>query len=107
MLPCGEHITIYKMKLHGKNKTDAFKAKYVDARSNVEAWEAEVEAAVWRTPHEMKQRYPSADPVGKMNTIFNIKGNKYRLWALINYEKQMILVKEVGTHVEYEKWKVK
>ena len=87
--------------------TDAFKARHPDARSKIESWEAEVETATWSNPHQMKERYPTADPVGKLNTIFNINGNKYRIWAQINYEHQMVLVKEVGTHEEYKKWKVK
>ena len=54
----------------------------------------------------MKQQYPTADPVGGKNTIFNICGNKYRLWVLIEYENQIIFIKRIGTHSEYEKWKI-
>ncbi|MBS9392988.1 MAG: type II toxin-antitoxin system HigB family toxin [Dolichospermum sp. LBC05a] len=36
-----------------------------------------------------------------------IKGNKYRLIASINYENQVIYIKYVLTHAEYDKdyWK--
>lgn len=95
------------MILLGKSKIDAFKAKYADACCKIESWEAEIEAASWSTPHQMKERYPTADPIGNLNTIFNIKGNKYRIWVQISYEHQIALVKEVGTHEEYKKWKIK
>ena len=95
------------MQLLGKQKTNTFKAKHTNARSNIESWEAEVERACWENPHQMKERYPTADPIGNLNTIFNINGNKYRIWAQINYEHQIALIKEVGTHEEYLKWKIK
>lgn len=95
------------MKLLGKDRTHAFKLKHADARANVEAWEAEVEGAAWQSPHEMKMQYPTADPLGGLDTIFNINGNKYRIWAQINYQHQIAVVKDIGTHQEYMKWKIK
>ncbi|MGH9845610.1 MAG: type II toxin-antitoxin system HigB family toxin, partial [Blastocatellia bacterium] len=40
-------------------------------------------------------------------TVFNIGGNKYRLVVSIDYRKQVIYVKHVLTHSEYDKenWK--
>lgn len=40
-------------------------------------------------------------------TVFNIKGNRYRLIVSIDYKKQLIYVKYILTHTEYdkEKWK--
>lgn len=95
------------MRLLGKKKTDAFKALHHDSRAKIESWEVEVEAATWSTPHQMKERYPTADPIGKSNTVFNINGNRYRIWAQISYEHQIVLIKEVGTHDEYKKWRIK
>lgn len=94
------------MKLLGKKPLHGFKKKHADAKKKIEVWESEIENASWRTPHEMKQKYPTADPVGGKGAIFNICGNKYRLWVLIDYENQIVLIKEVGTHAEYEKWKI-
>jgi len=39
--------------------------------------------------------------------IDDIKGNKYRLILSINYEKQIIYIKYILTHAEYDKetWK--
>jgi len=53
-----------------------------------------------------RQVYPLADLVGK-STVFNIRGNHYRLIAEINYQYQQILIREILTHEEYDKdkWK--
>lgn len=55
---------------------------------------------------EVQTIYPKAEAVGEF-IVFNIKGNKYRLIASINYEKQVIYIKYVLTHAEYDKdsWK--
>jgi mRNA interferase HigB len=48
----------------------------------------------------------SAD-IYKEGTIFDIGGNKYRLIAGVDYEAQVVRVKQVMTHAEYDrdKWK--
>ena len=55
---------------------------------------------------EVQAVYPKAEAVGNF-TVFNIKGNKYRLILSINYEQQIIYIKYVLTHAEYDKenWK--
>ena len=63
--------------------------------------------AEWRTLVDVRKTYPSADHVDPF-TIFNIKGNSYRLIVKIEYKWQMIFIKDVLTHEEYEKggWKL-
>jgi mRNA interferase HigB len=94
------------MKLLGKKLLYDFKQKHADARSQIESWEAEVEEAKWNTPHDLKSRYPRADLPGHQQAIFNICGNKYRLLALVNYKNGILLVEKIGTHKEYNNWKI-
>jgi mRNA interferase HigB len=46
--------------------------------------------------------YPHADFVDPF-TVFNIKGGRYRLIVKIEYRWQMIFVKYLLTHKEYDK----
>ncbi|EOR7631858.1 type II toxin-antitoxin system HigB family toxin, partial [Escherichia coli] len=39
--------------------------------------------------------------------IFNIKGNNYRLVVQVVYQAGMVIVERVGTHAEYDKWRLK
>jgi len=50
--------------------------------------------------------FPHADSVGDL-TVFNIGGNKYRLIVRIRYDFQLINIRAVFTHKEYDKgdWK--
>lgn len=95
------------MQLIGKDLLMTFKDAHSDARSHVNAWEAEVENAEWKTPHDLKARFPKASLPGKRQVIFNICGNKYRLWVKVAYNIGVVIVKAIGTHKEYEKWDIK
>ncbi|HEC44732.1 MAG TPA: type II toxin-antitoxin system HigB family toxin [Bacteroides sp.] len=53
--------------------------------------------------NEIKRKFSGVDYVGDDRYVFNISGNKYRLVALINFCKQKVYVRFIGTHSEYEK----
>ncbi len=55
---------------------------------------------------QLKQTFPSVDLVGKC-FVFNVGGNKYRVIARIHFNRQMVFVRFVLTHREYDKdkWK--
>jgi mRNA interferase HigB len=50
-----------------------------------------------------KKEYPSASILNDNRIVFNIKGNSYRLIVRINYNYQMIWIRFIGTHAEYDK----
>ena len=60
----------------------------------------------WKNLADVRLFYPSADRVGNF-TVFNIKGNNYRLITSIIYSAQRIYIKYVLTHAQYDKdkWK--
>lgn len=78
-------------------------ARYQDAKGPLEAWHAEALKAVWLTPHDIKAQIGSASIVSDSLVVFNIAGNKYRLVVDVDYTRQAMFVKFVGTHAEYDK----
>jgi len=72
----------------------------------LKAWYRTAKKARWQNLAEVRQVYPHADVVGVL-TVFNIRGNHYRLVAGINYQYQQIFIKAIMTHEEYDKdnWK--
>jgi len=95
------------MKLLGKPTLREFTDRYADARSQVESWEAEVEQADWKTPLDLTRRYPRASVIGNQQVVFNICGNRYRLWVSVAYQTGVVVVKKIGTHKEYNDWEIK
>lgn len=92
------------MKVLGKKKLQIFQRKHANGRSQIDAWIAEAEDAEWKTPADVRTRYPSASIVGKDRVIFNIKGSHYRLDVKIDYARGVIVTKRIGTHAEYNSW---
>jgi len=77
-----------------------------DARRALWAWLAVAEAETWRSIVDVRRVYPHADYV-KPHTVFNIKGNRYRLITIINYKGELINIEQCMTHAEYDRgdWK--
>jgi mRNA interferase HigB len=70
--------------------------------SAIAEWHKIASAASWRNLMEVRKVYPSADLVGPY-TVFNVKGNAYRLIVKIEYRWQMIFLKHLLTHAEYDR----
>ena len=75
--------------------------RYVEAEEPMSAWYAVCIRAEWRTPADVRSTFGSASFV-KDNVVFNIAGNKYRIVANIDYGRQAMSVKFVGTHAQYD-----
>jgi len=90
----------------GRRKIQEFSSRHRDAEIPLSAWYRIAKKANWQNLAELKQVYPSADLVGRY-TVFNIKGNKYRLISRIVYRSQTLFVVGIMSHEEYDlgKWK--
>ncbi len=77
--------------------------EYADSEASLRSWYHDAKNANWKNSNELKQQYKNASIVGEGRVIFNIKGNLYRLVVAIDYELQIIFVRFVGTHNEYDK----
>lgn len=80
-----------------------FWVMYPDSEEQLKAWYAEMKRRSFKNPHEIKERYQTADAVGNNRIVFNIKGNKYRLIVKFDYLRQKGFVRFIGTHKEYDK----
>ena len=81
-------------------------AKYSGLSSSLDIWYRLTKRAAWVSLDDLRKDFPSADGVG-IFTVFNIKGNQFRLIAEVNYRTGRVFVRHVLTHAEYTKgsWK--
>lgn len=93
------------MKVVGRKHLESFQGGHADIRSQLDAWVCEVEDAEWQSPQDIRKRFPHASFLGDDRVIFNLKGNNYRLDTKISFKAQVVLIKRIGTHAEYSKWK--
>jgi len=94
------------MHIISKRPLREFWEKHQNAREPLENWFKTVSRSRWTSLAEVRVTYPHCDLYGTCY-IFNIGGNKYRLIVKMNFLKQMVFVKYVLTHREYDKegWK--
>ena len=83
-------------------RTDDAIGRHRDLSAPIAAWLTIAQGAKWKSLNELRQTWRDTDSV-KGQTIFNIKGNKYRLLAIVNYASQTVIVKDLVTHAEYTK----
>jgi mRNA interferase HigB len=76
-------------------------------KSALDAWFHEVRVADWHSPADVVRDYANASIVGRDRAVFNIKGNSYRLVVAVDYQRQIVFIKWLGTHAAYDKIDVK
>jgi mRNA interferase HigB len=81
-------------------------AKFSDISRQTKDWYDTVKTADWQNLEEVRETFRDAEAVGNF-TVFNIKGNAYRLIVSIDYEDGTIYYKYLLTHADYDKdkWK--
>ena len=91
------------MRVIAKKILRDFWETHSDSEQQLKAWYQETSKAQWEEPHQIKLEYPSASLLADNRVVFNIKGNHYRLIVKINYDYQMVWIRFIGTHAEYDK----
>ncbi|WP_215233076.1 type II toxin-antitoxin system HigB family toxin [Dyadobacter linearis] len=80
-----------------------FSGKYPIYETALDKWYNVALKADWKHFGQMRQSFGSVDAVGNDLYVFNIGGNKCRLIARIIFKSQMIYIRFIGTHDQYDK----
>ncbi|MBK6544625.1 MAG: type II toxin-antitoxin system HigB family toxin [Saprospiraceae bacterium] len=91
------------MRIIARKTLKDFWTKYPDSEQSLKSWYREISANSWRNINDLKKHFPSMGIVSNNRTEFNIKGNNYRLLVRINIEYQLIYIRFIGTHKQYDK----
>lgn len=95
------------MRVVSKKKIIDYYAKNINAKVALEEWYKKVSKFSWESLNELNEDFPSADYVGNNRVVFNIKGNDYRLIAIVIYVSHKLYIRWIETHAEYDKIDVK
>jgi mRNA interferase HigB len=84
-------------------------------RKALALWMDKAQAGDWTNFRDLRRTFPSGDGVVIKRkggttitaTVFNIKGNSFRLVAIVDYPGGQVIVREILTHAEYDRddWK--
>ncbi len=79
-----------------------FALSHPDAAKALEKWYEETKSADWKNFTSLKRTFNTADHVGNDRYVFDIKGNHYRLIALIIFKVRTVFILFIATHKEYD-----
>jgi mRNA interferase HigB len=100
----GTYDTIPRMRVIARSTLKHFYEipLYSDSKDSIEAWYHEATKATWTSWAGIKQMYGNTSILKHGRVVFNLHGNKYRLVVSINYEAQVIFIRFIGTHKQYD-----
>jgi mRNA interferase HigB len=81
----------------------AFSAIHPEAAKPLQLWRKAIHVKSYPTFASLKAVFGSVDKVGNLH-VFDIGGNKYRLIASIHFNRQMLFIRHVFTHKQYDRW---
>lgn len=90
-------------RVFAKSTLREFWERYPDAEQYLKTWFDTAMNSDWKSPSDVKQTYANASILKEGRIVFNIKGNSCRLVVKINFEKQWIFIRFIGSHKEYNR----
>ena len=80
-----------------------FWLKHPNVEQPLRTWYKNAKQSIWKSPADVKVSYRNASIVANDRVVFNIKGNDYRLVIAIDYAYEIIYIRFIGTHRDYDK----
>ena len=78
-----------------------FASRHPAAGEPLQAWRRAMESRAFGGFSALRQTFGSIDKVGELY-VFDIGGNRFRLIAFLNFGQQVVYIKHVLTHAEYD-----
>ena len=97
------YVHYQQIRIIAKKILRDFWDKHNDSENQLKTWFKETSKAKWNNPSDIKAKYPKASILKSGKVVFNICGNKYRLIVDINYLRQWVFIRFIGTHEQYNK----
>lgn len=93
------------MRVISFRKLKEYFAKETNSMVALKDWYKRTKKAEWDNFIELKNTFNSADYIGNDRYVFNVKGNHYRIIAIIRFPLKLVLIRWVGKHKDYDKLK--
>ena len=92
------------MEIRGRKKVlDFMSSGDAKARKLFPGWLIDTERVSWNSPSDVKNNNRTVDFLSGNRVVFNIGGNNYRIVAEIDYQRQVVLIRWVGYHKDYNR----
>jgi len=91
------------MRIVSFNRIKEFSLLHADAEIPLCKWFHVTESNTWNNFNDVKRTFSTAEYVTNDRYVFDIKGNDYRLVAIIIFASKKVYIRFIGTHAEYDK----
>jgi mRNA interferase HigB len=98
-------VKLYNMVVISYGTLRSFFELHADAEDALNNWYRLTIMAEWANYHEIKKMFNAVDAVGNDRYVFNIRGNNYRLVAMIFFDVRTVYIRFIGYHAEYNRLK--
>lgn len=86
--------------------TEQHLKEYAEAKPEtkvaLQEWTTIVKKSQWTCFADIKRTFNTVDSVGNQRYVFNIRGNNYRIVAIVRFTVKFVYIRFIGTHKEYD-----
>lgn len=91
------------MRIFTEQAMKEFTERNPSSKTALQVWCKVVRKSEWRSLSDIKDTFNSVDYVGNQRFVFNIKGDEYRLVAVVKFSIGFVYIRFIGTHNDYDK----
>lgn len=90
------------MRLIARNVLQAYVEIHPETEVSLERWYRLIKAITWTSMDDIRRAVPKAKVLNRDRVRFEIAGGDYRLIASFDFRRQIVFIKFIGTHAEYD-----
>ena len=79
-----------------------FWQRHPDAEKPLRTWFVNAAKSHWGSPQAIRAQFQDASFLLGNRVVFNVAGNKYRLIVVVHYNREIVFIRFVGTHKQYD-----
>ena len=91
------------MRIFTEQVANEYAEKHPKSKVALQDWVQKVKKSEWSCFVSIKKAFNIVDNIGKQRYVFNIKGDDFRLVAVIKFTIRFVYIRFIGTHEEYDR----
>ena len=102
LFPLREQWYKINMRLIARSVLLAYSDEHPETAVALDRWHRLIRAANWTSMEDVRRAAPKAKVLNRDRVRFEVAGGNYRLIAAFDFRRQIVFVKFIGTHAEYD-----